>query len=60
MELLVKVNDNIKTELMGYTGKNLLKKKFYQTNSCYVHANLIEPLNNIQSELNKILNKMIK
>lgn len=43
---------NIKTDLMGYTGDNFLKKKFYKTDSCYVHKDLVEPLNNIQKELN--------
>jgi D-alanyl-D-alanine dipeptidase len=36
---------------MGYTGENILKTKFYHTNKCFVHPNLLQPLNNIQSEL---------
>ena len=50
MDNLVKV-ENIKTDLAAYTGENILKRKFYETNACFVHQDLIEPLNKIQTEL---------
>ena len=50
---IVKIT-NILTDLAAFTGENVLKKKFYKTNSCYVHQDLVDSLNTIQLTLKDI------
>lgn len=44
---------NIKKDMAAYTGSNYFKKKFYETNKCLVHKDLVDSINKINNELKK-------